>query len=818
MAENIKTDSKSWMYPRFVQMLIDHAYPEIDINIKNDLLIQSHMSNDSLKQLVRYHPNHPEPKVGAEFFGFIKDANYADPDPVDHQNWRNEAEMKEAAYAEELKILEDFKNTKNEWYVKETGRRHRKATPIVQKTGPTVEAEVEHVVNVEAQKGKDKVVDDNEGDDVDKDTTSSSSSSEEEVDETERLRRIQEATEQEKLLRKRKRQEKDDDDVYVPSPEHVSESQSPPGGRKKAGARDFDFANTSQVKNVEKKVDEVIAENKKLAAENKKVADRERILEMRVKKLEGDNKELVKRIDSDQSEIDILKVRVAELEEEKARRDEQNEYFKLKNKELEAAKAFRDHEFYMLNKVVESMLGTSVEQKFEEFQVEELRAERQAKIVEQMKDKGKGVEGSSAVTERSIVPSMVVENPEPISAISGLFEDETPMDELIGDSDEEDDEEEDDEEDEKDEKVYSTSSHGSDNDDDDAQGGTGLKVTKASTEKNVDVLMNDSVNEESGGADRQGESGDAQNVQHAEKLILRLDTYREEGEHFHTYTLEAIKEMTRMVNPDFKFDFEEELNAEFEEELNAFDINQQPEYEYRYVEEADMYDRVEVEDWTDDESVSEDTSQLPTLMEFFTEENRDELRRKVAEILKDVNFDGTPKDMAKEEKKKWFKESHERKFKRPLKYYQRDKSEERHCYVGIDKFEALRDFKHWKPHYPKRVTRRDPVTGVEETILIVKKPKTMKTIPVPSMEQEFYKGFMGWKSINSESKWKSSWWSLDEKMKRKAARERQKLDENRGKWMHIQAEEDKKRKKENDKIRNLLRKKPKQDEEKFKSL
>ncbi|XP_022042033.1 glutamic acid-rich protein-like [Helianthus annuus] len=758
------------------------------------------MSNDSLKQLVRYHRNHPEPKVGAEFFGFIKDANYVDPDPFDHQNWRNEAEMKEAAYAEELKILEDFKNIKNEWYVKVTGRRRRKATPIVQKvegsssqpkkkqkkaaktslidepeedetvvateedpfnveehllfdteileTGPTVEVEAEHVVNVEAQKGKDKVIDNIEGDDVDKDTTSSSSSSDEEVvDETERRKRIQDEIEKEKQLRKRKRQEKDDDDVYVPSPEHVSESQSPPGGRKKAGARkkvispkirkvtpkiskpkivlkkkqtketrkpptppheptppqspiqtpprqptppqqssppkqptpprqpspihhsplhhsppspqqtlltsqeifqippltqgqltpgsagyrnfpnvpsnlnvsfddvgDFDFANTSQVKNVEKKVDEVIAENKKLAAENKKVIDRERILEMRVKKLEIDNKELVKKIDSDQSEIDILKVRIAELEEEKARRDEQNEYFKLKNKELEATKVFRDHEFYMLNKVVESMIGTSVEQKFEELQVEELRAERQVKIDEQMRDKVKGVEGSSAVTERSIVPSMVVENPEPISAVSGLFEDYTLLDELIGDSDEEDDDEEDEEEDEKDEKVYSTSSHGSgkDDDDDDAQGGTGLKVTEASTEKNVDDLMNDSVNEESGGADRQGESGDAQNVQQAQKLILRLDTYREEGEHFHTYTLEAIKEMTRMVNPDFKFDFEEEMNAEFEEELNAFDINQQPEYEYRYVEEADLYDRVEVEDWTDDESVNEDTSQVPT--------------------------------------------------------------------------------------------------------------------------------------------------------------------------------------------------------------
>ncbi|XP_035830769.1 proteoglycan 4-like [Helianthus annuus] len=540
MAENITSKSKTWTYPRFVQMLIDHAYPEIDRNIKDDLLVQSHMNEVTIKQLVRYHPNHPEPKVSAEFFGFIKDANYVDPDPVDHQNWRNEAEMKEAAYAEELKVLEDFKNTKNEWYVKETGRRRRKATPIAKKdegsssqpkkkqkkaaktslideleedeqvvtveketviaaeddpfnvddlfdtdvleTGPTVVADVDKVVTVEAQKGKDKVVDDIEGDDVDKDTSSSSSSSDEEVvDETERRKRIQVEIEKEKQLRKRKRQEKDDDAAYVPSPEHVSESQSPPGGRKKAGARkkvvspkirkvtpkiskpkivlkkkqtketkkpptppheptppqspiqssprqptppqqssppkqptpprqpsplhhsppqqqilftsqelfqtppltqiqpgssskglytphdnledigDFGFANNEQVLKLEKRMDEVLVENKKLVAENKKVSDREKILKMRVKKLEIDNKELVKKIDSDQSEIDILKVKIAELEEEKARRDEQNEYFKLKNKEFEAAKALRDHEFYMLNKVVESMLGTSVE-------------------------------------------------------------------------------------------------------------------------------------------------------------------------------------------------------------------------------------------------------------------------------------------------------------------------------------------------------------------------------------------------------------------------------------------------------------------------
>ncbi|MFS8035280.1 hypothetical protein Hanom_Chr17g01591231 [Helianthus anomalus] len=203
--------------------------------------------------------------------------------------------MKEAAYVDELKALEEFKSTCNDWFVKEPRKRGKKTTPKAQegeesssqpkkkqkKVAKTLlidEPEVEEpVMNVEEdpyddiddvminiddleseqvaniQVEKEKVIDDVEADDVDKSTTSSSSSSEDELDETERLKsssssedeldeterlkRIQEATEKEKLLRKRKRQEKEDA-PYVPSPQHVSGSQSPPSGsRKKEGAR-----------------------------------------------------------------------------------------------------------------------------------------------------------------------------------------------------------------------------------------------------------------------------------------------------------------------------------------------------------------------------------------------------------------------------------------------------------------------------------------------------------------------------------------------------------------------------------------------------
>ncbi|XP_021985208.1 protein PFC0760c-like [Helianthus annuus] len=277
-----------------------------------------------------------------------------------------------------------------------------------------------------------------------------------------------------------------------------------------------------------------------------------------------------------------------------------------------------------------------------------------------MKDNEKGTESSVAVVERSIVPSLVIENPVPMSSISGVFdvgalnghdngptfEEHVSLEDLAGDyneddeeedveeegddeddDDEDDDEEGDHEEDDDDEKVFSASSHGSDNDDDDAQGGMGIKVTEASNERTVDDLMNDFVNEETGGAEGKGEHGDDQNVDQVEKLILRIEPHVEEGEIRHTYTLDEVLKMFNVNEEGFKFDFEEELNA--------FDINHQRNYEYNYVKDADMYDRVEVEDCTDDESEIEDTSQLPTLMEFFTEENRDELRRKVAEILKE---------------------------------------------------------------------------------------------------------------------------------------------------------------------------------------
>ncbi|KAJ0787825.1 hypothetical protein HanPI659440_Chr05g0184731 [Helianthus annuus] len=132
MKENITSGSNTWFYPRFVQMMLDHAYPDLEKDEENDLLGLYHMDNETLTVLSRYHKNNPESKTKVEFFGFIKDKNYKDPDLVDHQKWRNDKEMKEPSAADELAKLADFKETRNEWFLKEEKKkRSRKTTPKV---------------------------------------------------------------------------------------------------------------------------------------------------------------------------------------------------------------------------------------------------------------------------------------------------------------------------------------------------------------------------------------------------------------------------------------------------------------------------------------------------------------------------------------------------------------------------------------------------------------------------------------------------------------------------------------------------------------
>ncbi|KAJ0809433.1 hypothetical protein HanPI659440_Chr01g0015021 [Helianthus annuus] len=203
------------------------------------------MDNETLTVLSRYHKNHPESIIKTKFFGFIKDKNYIDPDLVDYQKWRNEKEMKEQSYADEVTILADFKETRNDWFLKEEKKkRSRKTTPKVQteegsssqpkqkrqKKGvetllvdepeeeePEADVEGDHVrlspksdrllkalkESFKAEKAAKTAggnVGDNEGDNIEK---SSSSSSESEIDETERLERIRAEVEKEKQLKRK---------------------------------------------------------------------------------------------------------------------------------------------------------------------------------------------------------------------------------------------------------------------------------------------------------------------------------------------------------------------------------------------------------------------------------------------------------------------------------------------------------------------------------------------------------------------------------------------------------------------------------------
>ncbi|MFS7919324.1 hypothetical protein Hanom_Chr03g00211401 [Helianthus anomalus] len=75
------------------------------------------------------------------------------------------------------------------------------------------------------------------------------------------------------------------------------------------------------------------------------------------------------------------------------------------------------------------------------------------------------------------------------------------------------------------------------------------------------------------------------------------------------------------------------------------------------------------------------------------------------------------------------------------------------------------------------------------------------------------------KGINSEYAWSSKWRKIEKEEALKAGKKKRKeREELRGKWMKMQAEEKLKVVKENEKLKSLLKRKPKQREEKFKSL
>ncbi|MFS7953717.1 hypothetical protein Hanom_Chr07g00621891 [Helianthus anomalus] len=62
----------------------------------------------------------------------------------------------------------------------------------------------------------------------------------------------------------------------------------------------------------------------------------------------------------------------------------------------------------------------------------------------------------------------------------------------------------------------------------------------------------------------------------------------------------------------------------------------------------------------------------------------------------------------------------------------------------IIRYEARHNFPNWKPHYPKKVTKIDPITKEKDVTLHIKRPRAMRNMPLMKLEQDFYEEFKGW--------------------------------------------------------------------------
>ncbi|MFS7995188.1 hypothetical protein Hanom_Chr12g01115131 [Helianthus anomalus] len=153
---------------------------------------------------------------------------------------------------------------------------------------------------------------------------------------------------------------------------------------------------------------------------------------------------------------------------------------------------------------------------------------------------------------------------------------------------------------------------------------------------------------------------------------------------------------------------------------------------------------------------------------------------------------------------------------------------------GLMKFETFKDFKHWKPHQPKKVRRVNPVTSNEETILQINKTQGDKEYSFAKNGARFSQRilmlakdieclFMNKIGFKAEDKEQAMQFQKIEKEEALKAEKERKTREEKDKMLRhtvVQrmAEEKKRVVEENAKLRKLLLKKPKQREEKFKSL
>ncbi|MFS7996776.1 hypothetical protein Hanom_Chr12g01133811 [Helianthus anomalus] len=151
-----------------------------------------------------------------------------------------------------------------------------------------------------------------------------------------------------------------------------------------------------------------------------------------------------------------------------------------------------------------------------------------------------------------------------------------------------------------------------DNDDNNDMGGTWLRIEgKKMNEDDLNDYLNENQNEEDNSIGKGEQSSDTLHDAETSGIftdvtpltvvpesILTKTIYLchdvEEGEFVHNYTREEITQMMGVDEHSFKFDFEEELNN--------IDISEPEEYVFKNIPEANDFDKVVVEDDSDDEN------------------------------------------------------------------------------------------------------------------------------------------------------------------------------------------------------------------------
>ncbi|KAJ0750073.1 hypothetical protein HanLR1_Chr05g0177671 [Helianthus annuus] len=286
---------------------------------------------------------------------------------------------------------------------------------------------------------------------------------------------------------------------------------------------------------------------------------------------------------------------------------------------------------------------------------------------EALKDKGKGVIidneeilGSSSQQEQQQPDAKVnVENVEV----------------NVAEVDEEDDDEDEEDDDFIDIDDYHKSSDDDKGDDDDQGGNGGALIVRPPGADNIDDYFNDEQNEEKEDAQTKGESTSGSKQANLQKVfsntpkVIYLSHDVEEREVVENWTRDSMFEALGLKDGNLKFDIEDEIPTAPDSE-----------YVFKFVEDADNFNDVIVEDDSSDSDqdvpflyASQDDN-FRTFAELFRTHNEDDLRRKVAEK---ISIKGPPKTLSKEElreeRKKWFKQPQveERKFKRPLKFFTR---------------------------------------------------------------------------------------------------------------------------------------------------